>query len=141
VSRGGWPAKARPAGYTLLALYLGYKAVGGLLLALGIQLDYSDNHGLDGFPLLVAVFAAVAAEALWNCRPWVLRATIAYFCASTLAPLAASAIAGGLVMYEAMASIFAKAVVVALPLLYVHSRAEQLFPPAPAPAAALPPQP
>jgi hypothetical protein len=140
VSPGGQPAKARPTGYTLLALYLGLKAAGGLLLALGVRLDYSENHGPDGFPLLVAVFAAVAAEALWSCRPWVLRATIAYFCASTLAPLAARALDHGLVMDEVMASIFAKAMFVALPLMYVQRRAEQLFP-RPAPAPALPPQP
>ncbi|MFL5541530.1 MAG: hypothetical protein ACJ8J0_21260 [Longimicrobiaceae bacterium] len=140
MSRGGRPAKARPTGYTLLGLYLGLRAAGGLLLALGVRLDYSDNHGPDGFPLLVAVFAAVATEALWSCRPWVLRATVAYFCASTLAPLAASALDRGLMPGEAVASIIAKLVIVALPLMYVHRRAEQLFP-RPAPAPALPPQP
>lgn len=141
MSGGAPPAKARPTGYALLAFYLGFRALGGLLLALGSEIDTLGHHGPDGFPLLVAVFAAVAAEALWNCRPWVMRATVAYFCASTLAPLAGSAVDHGLMPGEAVASVIAKLVVVALPLMYVQHRAAQLFPPAPAPAAALPPQP
>ncbi|MFL5539977.1 MAG: hypothetical protein ACJ8J0_13345 [Longimicrobiaceae bacterium] len=141
MSRGGVAAKPRPTGYTLLALYFAIRAVDGFVHALGVELGDGRDHGHYGLPVLVGVFAAVAAEALWNCRPWVVRATVAYFCASTLAPLAASAIDHGLLPGEAVASIIAKVVIVALPLMYVHNRAAQLFPPAPAHAAALPPRP
>lgn len=143
MSRGRWAAQARPRGFTLLALYLELKAAGGVL-ALVVDLDYArhldsfaPHHAPDGLPLLVAVFAAVAAEALWSCRPWCVRATIAYFCASTLAPLAASTLGGVQMPGEAVSSVIARLVVAALAVMYVHNRAARLVPPTPAPAPAL----
>lgn len=43
---------------------------------------------MAGLPLVVSVFAAVAAEALWNCRAWCARAFVAYCGVGLLQPLA-----------------------------------------------------
>ena len=124
--RPGLPMQ-RPVSFTLLGLYLGWKALSGFLLASGVGLEQLPDGGPTGLPLLTAVFAAVAAEALWRCRPWCVRATIGYFAMSTVAPLVDRAVVSGLVPGEAMVSIVAKLVVIAAPVLYINHRAGRLF--------------
>jgi hypothetical protein len=133
VTRGTRPPANRPTSFTLLGLYLGWKAAAGFLLALGLNLDPSSDGVSGGLPLLTAVFAAVAAEALWRCRPWCARATAGYFCAAILASLAASAAAGELTAgEEVFFSFLTKGIFSAIPVLYVRMRAAQLFAPQPA---------
>lgn len=130
MTRGVRPARNRPTRFTLLGLYLWWKAAEGFMLALGMDRSY--GHVPGGLPLLTAVFAAVAAEALWRCRPWCVRATAGYFCAAILAPLAASAAAGELASGdEVFVSLLTKGIFCAIPVLYVRMRASQLFAPHP----------
>jgi hypothetical protein len=131
----------RPTGYTLLALCLALHALSIAVLMLGGEITPLSAPGRNAFSPVVAVFAAVAAESLWFCRRWVVRACVAYVCASALAAVGASALDGGLMPGEAVSSIISRMVIFALPLMYVHRRTSRLFPSAPAPAAALPPQP
>ncbi|HEV7590131.1 MAG TPA: hypothetical protein VGO40_18580 [Longimicrobium sp.] len=131
----------RPMSFTLLGLYLGWEALSGFLLAIGARLEPIPDRGPQGLPLLTTVFAAVAAEALWRCRPWCVRATIGYFAVSILAPLAASAATGGLMPGEVVFSILGKLIFVAMPVLYVNHRASQIFAPSPAPVAIPAPRP
>ena len=122
----------RPTSFTLLGLYLAWKAVAGAFLAL--ELDIVGPLPDRDVSLLAAVFAAVAAEALWNCRPWCVRATVGYFAAATLVPLVASAAADDLMPGEAVFTILGKAIFFAMPVLYVNHRASQIFAPQPTPA-------
>jgi len=126
--RGAWPVSRRPTSFTLLGMYLGWKAAAGLLLVFAVGLDTSPGTVPRGVLLLTAVFAAVAAEALWYCRSWCVRATIGYFAAAILLPQAASAVAGHVVPEEAMFSIITGSFFAAIPVLYVARRAAQLFP-------------
>jgi hypothetical protein len=122
----------RPTSFTLLGLYLWWKAAEGFLIAIGLDPDPPFGRRPGGVPLLAAVFAAVAAEALWRCRPWCTRATAGYFCAAILAPLAASVAAGELGSGdEVFFYILTKGIFCAIPVLYVRSRASQLFAPPP----------
>ena len=122
----------RPTGYTLLGLYLGWKALAGFLLVLGIGLEPLPDSPPTGLSMLVSVFAGVAAEALWRCRPWVARAYVAYVCAAILAPLAASAADGHLGIEEAVFTAIGYLMIAALPMWYVSNRAVRMFaPPAP----------
>ncbi|MFL5381615.1 MAG: hypothetical protein ACJ8GN_03750 [Longimicrobiaceae bacterium] len=130
----------RPTGYTLLALCLALQALAIAALMLGGEIVPLPAPGRNAFAPVVAVFAAVAAESLWFCRRWVVRACVAYVCASALAAVGSSALDGGLMPGEAVSSIIARLVIVALPLMYVHRRATKLFA-QPAPAPVLPPQP
>lgn len=131
----------RPTSFTLLGLYLGWKALSGFLLAIGLGLEPVPDGRPSGLTLLTAVFAAVAAEALWRRRPWCVRATIGYFAMSTLAPLVARTIEDGMVPGDAPVSILVKAIVVAVPVLYINRRADQLFNPSPARVAVPAPRP
>jgi hypothetical protein len=135
-ARGGFPA-GRPTGFTLLGLYLGWKALSGFLLAINIGLEPLPDTPPAGLSFIVVVFAAVTAEALWRCRPWVVRASVAYVCASIFAPLAGDAAAGHLTFSKVMFSIAGYGMIAALPLWYVDDRAARLFgrPAAPVPAA------
>lgn len=118
----------RPLGFTLIALYLGLQVLVGVVLAIGVGLDGLPlSMKISGLTLLATVFAAVAAEALWRCRPWCLRASVAYAGAAILLPLAATAAAGRLEPYEALFMTIGKLMIAAVPLLYVHSRAGRLF--------------
>jgi hypothetical protein len=127
VTRGTRPVSNRPTSFALVGMYLGWKAVAGLLLVFTAGLDTSPGRVPTGVALLTAVFAAVAAEALWFCRPWCVRASIGYFAVAILAPHAASALAGDLVPVEAMFSIITSSILAAIPLLYVTNRASRLF--------------
>jgi hypothetical protein len=122
----------RPTSFTLLGLYLGWKAIEGAFLAL--ELDVAGPLPDRGVSLLAAVFAAVAAEALWRCRPWCVRATVGYFAAATVVPLVASATDHDLMPGEAVFTVLTKAIIFAMPVLYVNYRASQLFAPQPTPA-------
>jgi hypothetical protein len=117
----------RPTGFTLLGLFLGWKALAGFLLAIDIGLEPLPDSPPAGLSFIVVVFAAVAAEALWRCRPWVMRANLAYVCASIFAPLAGDAAAGHLTFSKAMFSIAGYGMIAALPLWYVDDRAAKLF--------------
>jgi hypothetical protein len=131
----------RPTSFTLLGLYLGWKALSGFLLAIGFGLEPVPDGRPEGLALLTAVFAAVAAEALWRCRPWCVRATIGYYAMSTLAPLVATAAERGLMPGEAVGSIAVGAVICAIPVLYVNRRAGQIFGPSRVRAAVPAPRP
>ena len=124
----------RPTGFTLLALYLGWKALEGFIAVI----DLGDAGGLS---LFTAVFAAVAAEALWRCHPWCVRATVGYFAASMLASLVDYATVGHLIQGEMVSFIVARLIVVAIPVLYVNNRAKQIFAASPAPVAIPAPRP
>ena len=124
----------RPTSFTLLALYLGWKALEGFLAAL-------DPIGLGELTLLAAVFAAVAAEALWRCRPWCVRATVGYFAAAILASLVTSVTADRVIAGELVSFTIAKLIIFALPVLYVNHRAKQIFATSPAPVAIPAPRP
>jgi hypothetical protein len=124
----------RPASFTLLALYLGWKALEGFLAAL-------DPVSLSGLSLLAAVFAAVAAEALWRCRPWCVRATVGYFAAAILAWLVTSVTADSVMPGELVPLTITRLIVAALPVLYVNQRAKQIFATPPAPVAIPAPRP
>lgn len=118
----------RPIGFTVLALLLGLRVLIGFLLAIGVGLGSIPLSARGrGLTLLLAVFAAVAAEALWRCRPWCLRASVAYVGASILLPLMATAASGDLESFEALFTTIGKLMIAAVPLLYVHSRATRLF--------------
>jgi len=130
----------RPTGYTLLAFCLALQALSIAALMLGGEILPLPASGRNAFSPVVAVFAAVAAEALWFCRRWVVGACVAYVCVSALAAVGASALDGGLMPGEAVSSIISRLVLAALPLMYVHRRAAKLFA-QPAPAPVLPPRP
>ena len=117
----------RPISFTLLGLYLGWMAMTGFLHAIGFGHEPLPYGGPDGLSLLPAVFAAVAAEALWRCRPWCVRATFAYFAAVCLVPLVATAAAGGSMPSEMASSILTTVFIFAFPVLYVSHRASRLF--------------
>ena len=134
-------AMQRPTSFALLGMYLGIRALTSIGLLVGPDADLATDRTPPGVTLLVAVFAAVAAEALWRCRPWCVRATVGYFAASILAPLAATAVAGRLMPGEVMFSIIGRVMIAALPVLYVQSRAKQLFAPPPARVAVPLPRP
>jgi hypothetical protein len=138
--RPGLPIR-RPTSFTVLGLYLGWRALEGFLLAIGVGLKPLPDRAPSGLSLLTAVFAGVAAEALWRCRPWCVRATIGYFAMSTLAPLVALTMEYGQVPGDAPFSILVKAVVVAVPVLYINHRADQIFNPSPARVAVPAPRP
>jgi len=131
----------RPTSFTLLGLYLGWKVLAGFLLAIGLGLEPIAGESPAGLSLLPAVFAAVAAEALWRCRPWCMRATIGYFAAAILVPLAASSAADHRMPGELLFSVIGKAIIFAMPVLYLNNRATQLFAPTPAPARIPAPRP
>jgi hypothetical protein len=95
-------------------------------------IDLGDAGGLS---LFTAVFAAVAAEALWRCRPWVVRATVGYFAASVFAWLVASVTADLVIPGELVSLTIARLIVAAIPVLYVNHRARQIFAASPAPVA------
>jgi hypothetical protein len=124
----------RPTSFTLLALYLGWKALEGFLAAL-------DPLSSSGPSLLTAVFAAVAAEALWRCRPWCVRATVGYFAASILAWLVTSVTADRVLPGELVPLTITRLILAALPVLYVSHRAKQIFAASPAPVAIPAPRP
>jgi hypothetical protein len=132
VIRRAPPVSRRPTSFALLGMYLGWKAAAGLLLVFAVGLDTSPGRVPIGVTLLTAVFAAVAAEALWYCRPWCVRATIAYFAVAILGPHVASALAGELEPAAALASIIGDSVLAAIPVLYVNHRASRLSAPRPA---------
>ena len=124
---GGLPTTRRPTGFTLLGLFLGWKALSGSLLAIGIGLEPLPDRPPGGLSFVVAVFAAVAAESLWRCRPWCLRATIGYVCAAIAAPLVAEAARGHLTVDQVVASVIGYTLIAALPLWYVADRSAKLF--------------
>jgi hypothetical protein len=120
---------ARPTSFTLLALYLGAKAVIGFGTA---AFELLPGRVPERLSLLTAVFAAVAAEALWKCRPWCVRATAGYFAVAILAPVLGSALTDGLMHGEAVFSIISSSILAAIPVLYVNHRASRIFAPQPA---------
>jgi hypothetical protein len=117
----------RPASFAILGLYLGWKAFSGFLTAIGLGVAPLPEARPEGVVLLTAVFAAVAAEALWRCRPWCVRATIAYFAAAILMSNAASLANGTVGSEEALLSIIGSGIFAAIPVLYVTRRARRLF--------------
>ena len=111
----------RPLGFTLLAIYLAITAVAGLpSLTSGVA-----EQGMAALPPVIAVFAAVAAEALWHCRAWCVRAFVAYCCVHLLLPMAG--VIGIVEAIEPLASFVILAFVAAIVGGYVHNRAGRLF--------------
>ena len=109
----------RPLGFTLLAIYLGLSAAGGFFQAL--TYDIAFPRGMSALPLVTAVFAGVAAEALWRCRPWCVRAFVAFGCVRLLEEAS-----------EPLISFVMLAFITAIVGGYVHNRAARLFAPQPA---------
>jgi len=94
---------------------------------MGIGLEPLPDTPPGGVSFLVAVFAAVAAESLWRCRPWCLRATVGYVGAAMVAPLAAEAVSGHLIVDQAVSSVIGYGLIAALPVWYVFDRSAKLF--------------
>lgn len=136
----GQPAVPRPTGFTLLGLYLGWNALGGYLLALNVSLGpRALDDALDRGALLVAVLAAVAAESIWRCRPWCVRATALYLGATLVGPLVAVVNGGPVEAGEAVVELILQMIIALVVGFYVRQRALQLFGPrAGAPAIRIP---
>lgn len=114
----------RPAGFTLVALYCAWSAVRAVGAAFG-----PDGADVGGLTLLAAVFAAVAAEALWRCRPWCFRAFVAYVCVADLAWMAGVGALGD-PSSDAVTGIFVSRLLVGVAsILYVRSRSLRMFGP------------
>jgi hypothetical protein len=117
----------RPTSFVLLGYYFGWKALSGLLTAIGLGVAPLPEARPEGVELLTAVFAAVAAEALWRCRPWCVRATATYFAAAILMSNAASVAGGVMSRGEAVSVVIGYAILAAIPVLYVKYRARRYF--------------
>jgi hypothetical protein len=114
----------RPQGFTLIALYCGWQA----LEAFWTQFVGATDAGVTGLSVLSGVFAAVAAEALWRCRPWCFRAFIAYVCVADLAWFANAGNPAFAVVTNEMVT---RLLVGVASILYVRTASLKLFGPQP----------
>jgi hypothetical protein len=106
----------------------------GAMMALGfLAADQPGGSVLETFAAraataLLAALAAVAAEALWNARPWAYRATLALALAYTASVTLLCMGIGGLPgLWAAFGILFFSAWVVLPIVLYVRDRSSTLF--------------
>lgn len=127
----------RPLGFTLLGIYLGLQAIGGFVEALSYDYDVPLPMGVEALPLVGAIFAGVAAEALWRCRPWCVRAFVANCCVRLLQSLVAVIGIGAIEASEPLITLAMNAFIAAIVGGYVYNRAVRLFAP-PSPRVPIP---
>lgn len=123
----------RPLGFTLLAIYL---TISVLSRVFPVTAPEPPLQGIAALPLVTAIFAAVAAEALWNCRPWCVRAFIAYCGVRLLGPLAGAFGVGTIEPPEASVSLIMIGFAAVMTGAYVRHRAARLFAPPAVPVPA-----
>lgn len=123
------PPIKRPRGFTLLAVLLGIAAVGGFLDAAFPDVGGDQPPGVQAVWLVWVVFAAVAAEALWRCRSWCVRATAVCGCASLVSYLVRAAAMPHADPAAWFFGLLLRVIVVWLAVQYVHERAARLFGP------------
>lgn len=137
-------ARARPVpfGFVLCGLGSLLVCLAALvaLVLVEIEANWSDWRvpAGRGAAALVAMLAAVVTEALWRARPWVWRASVA------LTLVYAVIVVAGFSTYhppkvgEALFVLTVSAMVVALPLFYIHRRARAMWPKRPPPHSSAP---
>jgi hypothetical protein len=120
-------AVQRPIGFTLIAIYLTVAVMNGLSRVWNAE--QSLPVGMAALPLVSVVLAAVAAEALWFCRPWCVRAIVAYWCVMILDPLVDLVRIGEMKASQPLISFVLFVGVAAVLVGYVRHRAGRLFAP------------
>ena len=124
----------RPTGFTLLALWLGFRSVVRLGGLLGTDPDWADPASVVlRFVTACAVVACgVAAVALWRVKPWAHHPVAAW-----VATVAAHGFVAGAAGYDGagspVAGAFFGAVIPFFVYRYVGGRLADLYPPPPLP--------
>jgi uncharacterized membrane protein (DUF2068 family) len=130
-----------PAGFYFVSVCAAAFGTGMALVA-----GMVDNLGNPWATILIravagvlACLSGVAAEALWNARPWAYRASLAYVAAVTLLTLGVYGLEGLLATIGIL--LFSACVILPI-VMYVRDRTDRLFgPPRPQPRPAPLPRP